>query len=146
MEQPDGKGKRNKILGTIVGIVVFGLAYVAAQQFFKSPSFDKALMEAAGELNKSCPFMVDQDTRLDNAMALPRNIFQYNYTLVNLDKSDVNIDTVKKYFEPVLINNVKTNPDLKLYRDNKVTMAYNYKDKNGVFVLKINITPDVYAE
>jgi hypothetical protein len=104
------------------------------------------MMEAASELNKTCPFMVDKDTRLDNAAALPGNIFQYNYTLVNLDKSEVNVDTVKKYVEPGLINNVKTSPGLKVYRDNKVTMAYNYRDKNGVFVLKITVTPDLYAE
>jgi hypothetical protein len=146
MEQTDDKGKRKKLIGTIVGIIVFGLSYYGAKQLFKAPSFDKAMMEAASELNKTCPIMVDQDTRLDNALALPENIFQYNYTLVNLDKSEVNVDTVKKYVEPGLINNVKTNPDLKVYRDNKVTMAYNYRDKNGVFVLKINVTPDLYAE
>jgi hypothetical protein len=146
MEQTDDKGTKKKIIVTIAGIVAFGLTYFGAQQLFKAPSFDKAMMEAASELNKTCPIMVDQDTRLDNALALPDNIFQYNYTLVNLEKSEVNVDTVKKYVEPGLINNVKTNPDLKVYRDNKVTMAYNYRDKNGVFVLKINVTPDLYAE
>jgi hypothetical protein len=39
-------------------------------------------MAAANELNKSCLMMVDQDTRLDNAVALPENVFQYNYTLI----------------------------------------------------------------
>ncbi len=146
MEQTVVKSNRKKIIGTIVGLVAFGLAYYGAQQLFKAPTFDKAMMQAASELNKSCPIMVDQDTRLDNALALPENIFQYNYTLVNLDKSEVNIDTVKKYVEPGLINNVKTNPDLKTYRDNKVTMAYNYRDKNGVFILKINVTPDQYTK
>ena len=147
MEQADSTNKRKKTIGTVVGIVVFGLSYFAVQQlFFKPVSFDKAMMQAASELNKTCPIMVDRDTRLDNAVALPDNIFQYNYTLVNLDKSEVNIDTVKKYFEPGLINNVKTNPDLKAYRDNKVTMAYYYKDKNGEFVLKISVTPDLYAD
>jgi hypothetical protein len=147
MVQPDDKSKVKKTIGTVVGIVVFGLSYFAAQQlFFKPVSFDKAMMEAASQLNKTCPIMVDQDTRLDNAVALPNNIFQYNYTLVNLNKSEVNIDTVKKYVEPGLINNVKTNPDLKAFRDNKVTMAYSYKDKNGEFVLKISVTPDMYSE
>ena len=147
MEQTDDKNKRKKTIGIIVGMVAFGLAYFGVQQiFFKAPTFDKAMMQAASELNKTCPIMVDQDTRLDNAVALPDNIFQYNYTLVNLDKSEVNLDTVKKYIEPGLINTVKTNPDLKLYRDNKVTMAYNYRDKSGVFVLKISVTPDLYAE
>lgn len=57
--------------------------------------------------------MIDQDTRLDYAMALPDNVFQYNYTWVNFSKSEVNMDTAKKYVEPGIINPVKTNPDLK---------------------------------
>ena len=147
MGQPEDKSKTKKTIGTVVGIVVFGLSYFAAQQlFFKPVSFDEAMMEAASELNKTCPIMVDQDTRLDNAVALSENIFQYNYTLINLNKSEVNIDTVKKYVEPGLINNVKTNPDLKAFRDNKITMVYYYKDKNGEFVLKISVTPDMYSE
>jgi hypothetical protein len=145
MKQTDDNTKRKKTIGTIVGIVAFGLVYFGVQQiFFKAPTFDKAMIQAASELNKSCPIMVDQHTRLDNAAVMPNNVFQYNYTLVNLDKSEVNIDTLKKYVEPGLINNVKTHPDLQVYRDNKVTMAYNYRDKNGVFVLRINVTPDLY--
>jgi hypothetical protein len=147
MEQTDDKNKRNKTIGVVVGIMAFALAYFGVQQvFFKPQTFDKAMMEAASELNKSCPLMVDQHTRLDNAVAMPNNIFQYNYTLVNLDKSEVNIDTVRKYVQPGIINNVRTNPDLKPYRDNNVTMAYNYRDKNGIFVLKIDVTPDLYSE
>ena len=147
MEQSDNKVKGKTTLGAIVGVVVFGLSYFAVQQlFFKPVSFDKAMMQAASEINKTCPIIVDKDTRLDNVVALPENVFQYNYTLVNLDKSEVNIDTVKKYIEPGIINNVRTHPDLKPYRDNKVTMAYNYRDKDGEFVLKISVTPDMYAE
>jgi hypothetical protein len=134
-----------KILGTIIGVLVFFLTYYAVQYFFfQPPSFDKAMMSAASELNKTCPIMIDQYTRLDNAMALPNNSFQYNYTLINIDKSEVNLDTVKKYIEPNIINNVKTNPDLKIYRENKTTMIYNYRDKNGVFVVKIAVTPEMY--
>src|SRR5260221_1169152 len=118
MEKTEDQNKTKKIVGIIVGVVAFVLSYFVVQQFFfKTPSFDKAMMEAASELNKTCPVMVDKETRLDNAVAMPDNIFQYNYTLVNLNKADVNIDTVKKYIEPGIINNVKTNPDLKNYRD-----------------------------
>ena len=59
-------------------------------------------------------------------------------------KAEINLDTVKKYFEPGLINNVKTNPDLKTYRDNKTTMIYSYRDKKGEFVVKFSVTPDMY--
>jgi hypothetical protein len=144
MEQTtETKDKKKKTIGMVIGIIAFGLSYFAVQQiFFKIPSIDKVMMQAASELNKTCPFMVDEYTRLDNAVALPGNIFQYNYTLVNITKEEVNLDTLKKYIEPGIINNVKTNPDLKIYRDNKTTMNYNYKDKNGVFVHKFSVTPD----
>lgn len=145
MEPTDKKKKLNfkSVLGGVVGITVF----ILVQQFFFKPiSFDKAMMEAASELNKSCPLMVDQETRLDNAVALPDNIFQYNYTLVSLTKDSVDIEYLQKYLEPVITNNVKTNPDLKSYRDNKVTMAYYYKDKFGIYLFKISVTPDSYLE
>jgi len=103
MEQTDDKNKRKKTIGTIVGILAFGLSSFAVKQiFFKPVSFDKAMMEAASELNKTCPIMVDKETRLDNTVAMPDNVFQYNYTLVNLEKSQINIDTIKKYVEPGL--------------------------------------------
>ena len=147
MEQKaETKEKKKKTIGMVVRIIAFGLLYFAAQQiFFKPPSFDKVMMQAASEINKTCPIMVDEYTRLDNAVALPDNIFQYNYTLVNITKEEVNLDTVRKYIEPGIINNVKTNPDLKIYRDNKTTMRYYYKDKNGEFVHKFSVTPDQYA-
>jgi zinc-ribbon domain len=135
--------KKRKPLGILIGSFGFLLAYVAVQLFFK-PSFDKNMMKAASELNKSCPMMVDRETRLDNAIALPNNIFQYNYTLVNFDKSMLNADTIKNRLEPSLTNNVKSNPELKVYRDNHVTLAYNYRDKKGEFILKISITPEMY--
>ncbi|HMC85529.1 MAG TPA: zinc-ribbon domain-containing protein [Chitinophagaceae bacterium] len=136
--------KKRKPLGLLIGSFGFLFAYILIQQLFFKPSFDKNMMKAASELNKSCPIMVDRETRLDNAVALPNNILQYNYTLVNFEKSMIDADTLKNRIEPSLINNVKTNPDLKVYRNNQATLAYNYRDKNGVFILKISITPEMY--
>ena len=134
-----------KFFVIIVSLVAFVLAYYAAQQmFFKNSSFNEVMVEAANQLNESCPIMVDKDTRLDNAAVLPGNIFQYNYTMVNSVRNEINIPELENYLEPLLINNVKTNPDLKIYRDNKVTMTYNYKDKLGETVMKISVSPDKY--
>jgi hypothetical protein len=145
MAQNQNKSLSRTKLGVIIGIVGFGLSYFVSQQFFyKSVSFDKTMMEAASELNKTCPVMIDKETRLDNT-ATAGNVFNYNFTLVNVSKSEISIDTIKKYTEPGLINNVKTNPDLKIFRDNNITLEYNYRDKDGVFVMKISVTPDMYA-
>jgi hypothetical protein len=136
---------KKNIIGAVIGAIIFSLVSIGVKQLFvKSPSYDKVLMQVASELNKTCPIMVDEYLQLDNSIALPGNVFQYNYTLVDIIKSDVNIDTLKKYFEPSIITNIRTNPDLKFFRDNKTTMAYYYKDKNGEFVYKFSVTPDQY--
>ena len=142
------KSKNNKkTIGTAVGLAV-GLivAFLVKQFLFTPPSFDKAMMQAASEINESCPIMVDQETRLDNAIAFPENILQYNYTLVNLIKDSIDLKAFEDYMQPMILNNVKTNPDLKIYRDNKTTMAYSYKDMEGVFITKISITADQYLD
>lgn len=137
--------KLNSMIGLIVGAVFFSLSYYGVQQiFFRPPSFDKAMMATAGELNKSCPIMVDEHTRFDNAVAMANNSFQYNYSIVDVEATAINPDTLKKYILPGIVNNVKTSPDLKFIRDHKTTLIYNYRDKNGVFVLKINVTPEMY--
>ncbi|RUT73040.1 hypothetical protein [Ancylomarina longa] len=142
MEQAKNSSKTVK---TVVGLIIgLGVAFLVKQFLFTPVSFDKAMMQAASQINESCPIMVDQETRLDNAIALPDNILQYNYTLVKMVKDSIDIAAFQNYMQPMIENNVKTNPDLKMYRDNKTTMAYNYRDKNGVFLTKILITSKQY--
>jgi hypothetical protein len=137
--------KRKNLIGAIAGVVTFAIVSYSVQKAFFKP-FDQQLVEAASTINKTCPIMVDEDTRLDNSVALPGNIFQYNYTLINYEREDLNPDTLRKYLEPGIISTVATNPDLKIFRDHLTTMAYSYNDKNGAFVVKLSITPDMYKE
>ncbi|PKP40928.1 MAG: hypothetical protein CVT95_13085, partial [Bacteroidetes bacterium HGW-Bacteroidetes-12] len=68
--------EKQKKYGSILGLVLAIVVGVLVQQFFfKAPSFDKTLMKTASELNEACPIMVDQVTRLDNAVSLPGKIF-----------------------------------------------------------------------
>lgn len=60
--------------------------------------------------------MIDKETRLDNAQAIKGNIFQYNYTLLNILKDSMDIELYKASVEPSIINNVITNPDLETFR------------------------------
>lgn len=147
VQQPIRKKTDNgkKTLGIIVGIIAFGLSYFAVQQlFFKVPTLDKAMMEMASEINKTCPVMIDAETRLDNAISLPKNIFQYNYTILNIDKASTDTLEMRKYLEPTITNSIKTSPLMKFQRDNKMTINYYYKDKAGSFLLLISVTPEKY--
>jgi len=138
---------KNKIIGAVIGFAVIAIVSVLLKLFvFNTPAFDKAILKAVSELNKSCPIMVDQQTRLDNAIALPDKVLQYNYTLVNWYKDSIDLEAFEQYMKPMLISLVKTSPNLKIYRDHNATLSYSYKDKNGVFVDVIPITPDLYKE
>jgi len=137
----------NKNLKIVIILIIFGLLYVSAKQlFFNEPAFKKVMLEAAQELNQSCPMMVDEETRLDNSIVKGNDTFQYNYTLVNMEHSSVNIIEMENYLEPMIVNMVKTNPDLEIYRENKITMAYDYKDRNGQFLFRILVTPNEYID
>lgn len=128
-------------LGVVLGLII---AYTVQYFLFKSPPIDKIMMETASELNKSCPIMVDAETRLDNALAMPQNTFQYNYTLVNWVKDSIDLPALEEYIKPNIVNNAKTNPQMKVMRDNNVILNYYYKDKDGVFLFNITVKPADY--
>lgn len=122
------------VFGMIASLVCF---FLMRELFFDSPSFDKEMVKVANEINKNCPITVDKETRLDNVEALPENVFRYNYTLVNLEKSQIDSSGMKEYLESKITSDVQTNPDLKQFREHKTTMEYSYKDKNGIPVMTI---------
>lgn len=139
------KENRKKPTSIIIGIIFFAIAYIAVQQlFFKNPSLNKLMMEVATEINKTCPIMLDSETRLDNTIALPDNVFQYNYTLINMEKRNVDTTNMKNYLVPRITNFVKTNPQMNFQREHKTTVNYYYNDKYGVYLFLISITPDKY--
>ena len=145
VQAPIKKTDFKKLTGIIFGVVAFFVTYFLVQQFiFKVPSLDKVMMKIASEINETCPIMIDSETRLDNTIFLPSNVFQYNYTLINMDKETVDIDMLKTYLEPNITNFVRTNPDMKFQRDNKVTINYYYKDKDGNYLFTISVTPEQY--
>lgn len=141
------KKRRNLIIGLVVAFTVVGLmgaSILTMQNVFKPFVTGKVLETAVNEVNKNCPVMVDEYTRLDSASLVSDHEMQYNYTLINTELEEVNQDTVKKYVMPEIINNVKTSPDLKAFRDLKTTLIYSYRDKNGLAILKIPVTPEMY--
>ena len=141
----------SKTYKTIIIIVAifFGsiIGKVSIEYFYsKSVSIDEKLVLMANELNKKAPIVVDNDTRFDNVNALLDKTVQYNYTLINYLKKDIDINQLKINLRLPILNYIKTNPDLKLFTDNKVTMEYVYKDKVGVFLFKLQFKYNDYKD
>ena len=141
----------SKTYKTIIIIVAifFGsiIGKVSIEYFYsKSISIDDKLVLMANELNKKAPIVVDKDTRFDNVNALLDKTVQYNYTLINYLKKDIDINQLKINLRLPILNYIKTNPDLKFFTDNKVTMEYVYKDKVGVFLFKLQFKYNDYKD
>jgi hypothetical protein len=148
---PSKSDSKKKIIGIeikiAIGVITFLIVYFGVQQiFFKSATIDKEMMNTANEINMTCPFMVDSETRLDNTLALPDNVFQYNYTLINVEKSKADTVSIKNYLEPNILNLVRTSPQMQYQRDHKWTLNYFYKDKSGLYLLLIRVTPEKYEK
>ena len=121
------------------------IAVITSCNFNSSPyDIHSALEETAQKINEKCPMTIDKDTRLDNVAILSNKTILYNYTLINSSIEDLNLDSVKDDFSINLTNKVKTNPGLKKFRENNVTMSYYYADKNGRFIFKHTVTPKMY--
>ena len=146
MKEENQKTKKGKTVGIVVGIIAAVFSYYTAQKLFFKKDLESELKNAALELNKQTPLEIDQYSRLDSASAKGKTNFIYYYTLIELEKSEVNLDTVNKYMRPNIIENVKNSPDLKIYRDNNITMDYKYYDKNGNFVTEISVSPELYKK
>ena len=76
--------------------------------------------------------------------ALPNKTLQYNYTLVDIVKDSIALESFNPQLQQMILHNVKTSKDLNVHRENQATLAYRYLDKNGALVSNVVITADMY--
>jgi hypothetical protein len=139
------------IVGTAFVVLSIGIAVLAswARKQLEGPKSDEAvdsfLKSVAEETNKSCPVMIDQETRFDRTVALPNKIFQYYYTFVNASKDAINVEVVKSTLYLSILGGIKSSEELKAFREYGVTMIYIYHDKNGEKVLELVYESKDYA-
>lgn len=138
----EGKNRLSRYTGIISFVIFFLAAYWITNTLF-APSAEKILQKTSAEANKSCPVMVDELTRLDKTVAKDKTL-TYLYTLIDVEDNMGNFSEVEKELNSQLIELVKSNPDLKALRNLRITFIYSYKDKNGVSLFDITITPEQY--
>ena len=92
------------------------------------------LFAVAKEITKKCPMVTDPDTRLDSAVAYNEYMITYHYTVHTANSKEVDLQKFKTTMETTMKEKYKTDPQFAIYRDNKIAMAYNYKDKTGQYL------------
>ncbi|TGK86865.1 hypothetical protein EHQ24_04495 [Leptospira noumeaensis] len=110
----------------------------------KNSSFEDLLRQTANDINRNCPQTIDKDTRLDNVAIFPNKRFQYNYSIIAYSASEIDIQALEKNLYPVILNTIKSSPDMKLFRENEVTLVYSYRDKMGNYIFSMEFKPNDY--
>jgi hypothetical protein len=128
-----------KIFGVLLLLV---LLFITVQKIFLKSSAKKEVLKFANEMNKTCPSMIDRETRLDKVIAFDNNNLQFNYTLINMVRDSLPISALKNYMRPLILNKIKNSEPLKKLLDNNLTWIYSYKDRRGDFIFKLTYTPE----
>lgn len=113
----------------------------------KEDQIDKELKEAAATMNKMTPQILGEGVRLDSVSAGENKTLQYTYTLTDDVKEDLKPEEIEDYktaAKDEALKNIKNSPDMKNFRENKVTLKYVYYDKNGKPTTDFSVTPSDY--
>lgn len=99
--------KKGRTIQIIVAIIAAVFTYYITQKLFIKKDLASELKTIALEMNKKTPIQIDQFSRLDSASSKGKTNFIYHYTLIDIEKSEVNVDTVNKYIRTNIIEKVK---------------------------------------
>jgi hypothetical protein len=141
--------KKKNLLSIVVMVTVVVIAANLGPKLFNPKennilNENNTLSERAVIMNKDCPFIIDENTRLDSITSPKKDILQNNYTLLNDNLADIDVDVFKDIFKPEITNHLKSNKETEFFRKNNATLIYKYFDKEKQFVTDIVILPSDY--
>lgn len=106
----------------------------AGKNSISASAVNQNLFAAAKEINKKCPMATDENTRMDSATVFNEYMITYHYTIHTVSNKDLDLAKFKAGMQSAMSEKYKTDPQLKIYRENKIAVAYDYKDKSGNFL------------
>ena len=149
------KGIRTKALcGIIIPLLLSAVAipnFMAVRaQAIKNRRYQMSpegqVRALADQINKQGNKMVDEITRLDGAEALPNRTLLYKYSIITKTSSEIPPDGLNRIIRRDVVRKYNTLPEMKMFRDNGVTITYRYRDKEGQLIGDISVGPSDLAK
>lgn len=130
----------------VLGIIIFAFISFVLRLAFNSPptTLNDDLIKAANQINSSAPIIIDSTTRFDRVNALNGNTFQYHYTLTSLEFSEIDTTILKSNWRETMIEHLKNDPNISLFKNNGVIIQAKYVDKNDRQVTIVSVNPSEY--
>lgn len=102
--------------------------------------YNEFLIKICSDINKTCPFNIDKDTRMENVVYTPSDTtLTYNFKFVNLSKQDIDLETMKEGMQKIVSARAKDDPTFNTFREMKVHVSGTYYDKNNFYWFTIQI-------
>ena len=125
-------------------VYILLLVVTFSQCHSRNRTLHKKLVEMSQEVNQSAPVMLDTYTRFDGASVTKDNIFQYCYTVLKSSDSDSLLGTRAHEIRQSMIREFSSNPQLGIFKMNRVSVAYCYLDEKGDTIQTLWIHPEDY--
>ncbi len=146
---PSPPEENNAIKAAIRSFVIAVLTLLTFTTTGCSAHFNETLQKTADDLNAQRPMQIDSETQLDNVLIPLENHISYTYTLINYGTGDLDasqITDLESTMNDQLIQQVRSQDNMKTLRDHDVVFEYQYNNKDGGTLFTLYITPDDYKQ
>lgn len=140
MKSPNSGAKT--IMGAVFGLI-FAILGVNLGNKLISGSSESALKKEVEKFNKELPQQLDEITRIDS-ISLPSDKILIYYLTVDVPKDEISPDYMKESVAPNILNIIRTEPNLDIFRKRETTWYYKYYDNRGSMFFEYVITPEMY--
>jgi hypothetical protein len=157
------QGAQFVFIGSVFGLALFAIPYCIFRFGYKSKHagrylyigsfigallgvgywhlyFTNQLAVMSYMANTKCPLMVDQVTRLDSTSVDGHYSFHYHYTFVGTNIT-VDNNQLQTTLRDGILNGYRTSPTSSFFRDNGVSLHYDYYDLNSNHIGSIIVGP-----
>lgn len=110
-----------------------------SEQLPEDVSVEEGFQEAEQFINSRAPIKIDDETRLDKALAGPGDLMTYFYSLTQLNVAEVDAEQVLNDIKPKLLSSLCSNAEMQPVLKAGARMVYVYSDQNGEDVGEIEV-------
>lgn len=105
---------------------------------------DSKLKTVVEEFNKTTPMDVGPGIRIEKMEIPSSKTIKCIATFTTMTKDQINVEQIEPMLKPAMISALKSDPNFKVFVDNKVSVIYVFNDKNGDNIFEINLKPEDY--
>lgn len=109
------------------------------QQLSELQSIEEGFMEAEVFINAQAPIKIDDQTRLEKALAGPGDLMTYFYSLTTVTVAEVEPAALLENIKPKLLSSLCNNADMLPVLQAGAKLVYVYSDINGEDVGRIEV-------